>query len=67
MESFAAISVLDALANSLKEILLSTAKEILRNQKKKIQPLVTNEVLGLCDQRRQLRRQKYKSIEAGLK
>ena len=66
MESFAAISVLDALANSLKEMLLSTAKEILRNQKKKIQPLVTNEVLDLCDQKWPLRQQKHTSTEAGV-
>ena len=33
--------------------------------RKKIQPWVTNEVLDLCDQRRQLKQQKYTSTEAG--
>ena len=32
-----------------------------------IQSWVRNEVLDLCDQRRQLKRQKYTSTEAGLK
>ena len=35
-------------------------------QKKKIQPWVTNEVPDLCDQRRQLKQQKYTRTEAGL-
>ena len=59
---FSALCVLDSdvdtFANSLKEGLLSTAGEVLRRQRKKIQPWVTNEVLDLCDQRRQLKRQK---------
>ena len=33
---------------------------------KKIQPWVTNEVLGLCDQSWQLKQQKYTSTEAKL-
>ena len=37
-----------------------------RRKRKKIQPWVTNEVLDLCDQRRQLEQQKYTSTEAGL-
>ena len=53
---FSALCVLDSdvdtFANSLKEGLLSTAGEVLRRQRKKIQPWVTNEVLDLCDQRR---------------
>ena len=47
-------------------MLLSTAEEVLERQRKKIEPLVTNEVLDLCDKRRQLRQQKYTSTEAGL-
>ena len=43
---------LDTSAKSLKEILLSTAEQILVRQRKKIQPWVTNEVLDLRDQRR---------------
>ena len=38
----------------------------LGRQRKKIQPWVTNEVLNLFDQRRQLKQQKYTSTEAGL-
>ena len=59
-------SYIDTLANSLKEGLLSTAKGVLRRQKKRIQPWVTNEVLDLYDQRRHLKEQKYTSTEAGL-
>ena len=59
-------SDVDTLANSLEEGLLSTAEEILRRQWKKIQPLVTNETLDLCDQRWQLKQQQYTSTEIGL-
>ena len=59
-------SVVDTLANSLKEGLPYTAEEVLWRQRKKIQPWVTNEVLGLCDQRWQLKQQQYTSTEAGL-
>ena len=38
----------------------------LGKQRKKIQPWVTNEALDLCDQRRQLRQQKFTGTEAGL-
>ena len=47
-------------------MLLSTAEEVIGRQRKKTQPRVTNEVLGLCDQRPQLKQQKYTSTEAGL-
>ena len=49
-------------------MLLSTAEEVLGRQRKKIQPWVTNEDLDLCQQRRQLKKQKYsnKSTEIGL-
>ena len=60
---FAALSVLDSdvdtFANSVKEVALSTAEELFGRQRKKIQPLVTNEVLDLCDQRQQLKEQMY--------
>ena len=49
----------DTLANNLKEGLLSTAEELLGIQRKKMQLWVTNEVLELCDQRWQLKQQKY--------
>ena len=57
---------LDTSAKSLKEMLLSTAEQILVRQRKKIQPWVTNKVLDLCDQRRQLKQWKYTSTETGL-
>ena len=70
MGKFVALCVLDSdvdnLTYSLKEGQLSTAEEVLGKRRKKIQPWVTNEVLDLCDQRRQLKQQKYKSTEAGL-
>ena len=46
--------------------LVSTAEEVLGKQRKKIQPWVTNEVLDLCDQRRQLKQQKNANTEKGL-
>ena len=52
---FAALCVLDSdvdiLENSLKEVLLSTAEEVLGRQRKTIQPCVTNEGLALGDQK----------------
>ena len=39
----------DILTNSLKEVLLSTDKEVHGRQRKKIQLWVTNKVLDLCD------------------
>ena len=67
---FAALCILDSntntLANSLEEVLFSTAEEVLGRQRKKIQPWVTNKVLDQCDQKWQLKQQKYASTEAGL-
>ena len=67
---FAAISVLsndvETLANSLKQVLRSTAEEVAGRQGKQIQLWVTKEVLDLSDQRRQLRQQKQTSAEAEL-
>ena len=39
----------DTLANNIREALLSTAEEVLGKQRKKIQSLVTNEIVDLCD------------------
>ena len=70
MGKFVALCVLDSdvdnLTYSLKEGLLSTAEEVLGKRRKKIQPWVTKEVLDQCDQRRQLKQQKYTNTEAGL-
>ena len=67
---FAALCVLDidvgTVANGLKEVLLSTADEVLGRQRKRVQPWVINEILHLCDQRRQLKQQKYDSTGARL-
>ena len=67
---FAALCIFDSdvdtLASSLKEGQLSTAEEVLWRQRKKIEPWVTNELLDLCDQRRQLKQQKYTNTEAAL-
>ena len=51
-------------ANSLKEVLLSTAEKV-RRKEKKIQPWATNEVLNMCDQRRNLKQLRYTSTEVG--
>ena len=44
----------------------STVEHVLGRQGKQIKPWVTDEVLDLCDRKRQLRRQKHTSTEAGL-
>ena len=66
---FAALCILhndvNTLANSLKEVLVSTAEEVLGRQRKKIQPWITDEVLNLYDQRPQLKQQEYTSTGAG--
>ena len=59
---FAAFCILD----SLKERLLSTLEEVHGRQRKKVQPWVTNKVMDLGDQRRQLKQHKYTSTEAEL-
>ena len=59
-------SDVDTFANSLKEGLLATGEKVFGRQRKNIRPWVTNEVLDLCDQRRQLKQQKYANNEVGL-
>ncbi|GFR93520.1 retrovirus-related Pol polyprotein LINE-1 [Elysia marginata] len=54
-------SDVDTMANSLKEVLVSTAEEFLGRKHRTIQPWVTNEVLDLCDKRRELRKRKFGS------
>ena len=58
------ISDVDTLASDFREVLLTTAEEVLGRQRKKIKPWVTQEVLDLCDKRRQLRAEKHTSDEA---
>ena len=58
-------SNVDTVANSIRKVLLSTAEEVLGRLRKKIQSLVTNEVVDPCHHRRQLKQQKYTSTEAG--
>ena len=69
--TFAALCVIDSdvdtLAKRLKDGLLSTIEEVVERLWKKNEPWITNEVLDLCDQRRQPKQQKYTSTEAGLK
>ena len=59
-------SDVDTLWKSLKQVLFSTAEDVLGRQGWKILSWVKNEVLNLCDQRQQLRQQKHISTEAGL-
>ncbi|GFR92330.1 craniofacial development protein 2-like [Elysia marginata] len=65
---FAALTLIDndvdTMANSLKEVLVSTAEEVLGRKRRTIQPWVTNEVLDLCDKRRELRKRKFGSNRA---
>lgn len=43
---------LDTLTGNIRELLLSTAQEVLWHQRKKKQPLVAKDILEFCDQRR---------------
>jgi len=56
---FASLNLIDmdinTLANQTKEVLLTSAHEILGKRRRKIHPWVTNEVLDLCDERRKLK------------
>ena len=65
---FAALSLLnsdiDTLANNITSTLISSAEEVLGKKRHKNQPWVTDEVLELCDRRRELRHSKYESDEA---
>ena len=64
---FAALCVLDSDVDTrLKEVLFSKDEEVIGRQRRKIQPLVTIEVLDLCDQGRQQKQQKHTSTEAKL-
>ena len=62
---FSALNLLDSdvdtLAGGIKEVLLTTAEEVLGRKRKRIQPWVSNEVLDLCDKRRELKRKRRTS------
>ncbi|XP_076438257.1 uncharacterized protein LOC143277357 [Babylonia areolata] len=68
---FAALNLMDTdvdtLANNIKEVLTTTAEQVVGKERKRIQPWVTNEVLDLCDKRRELRGKKHSSNEARTK
>ena len=52
------------LGGDIKEVLLTTAEEVLDKRWKKIQPWIMNEVLNLCDKRRKLRGKKHSNDKA---
>ena len=56
---FAALNLIDndvdSLASEVNDVLLAAAKEVLGKKRKKIKPWVTDEILDLCDKRRELR------------
>ncbi|XP_076436542.1 uncharacterized protein LOC143276040 [Babylonia areolata] len=68
---FAALNLMDidvdTLANNIKEVLTTTAEQVVGKKRKRIQPWVTNEVLDLCGKRRELRKKKHSSNEARTK
>ncbi|XP_076443965.1 uncharacterized protein LOC143282251 [Babylonia areolata] len=68
---FAALNLMDidvdTLSNNIKEVLTTTAEQVVGKKRKRIQPWVTNEVLDLCDKRRELRKKKHPSNEARTK
>ncbi|XP_076452247.1 uncharacterized protein LOC143287892 [Babylonia areolata] len=68
---FAALNLMDidvdTLADNIKEVLTTTAEQVVGKKRKRIQPWVTNEVLDLCDKWRELRKKKHSSNEARTK
>ena len=62
---FAALTTInqdvDSLANNLKEVLISTAEEVIGRKRSKKQLWFTNDILDLCDERRTLKREKNSS------
>ena len=65
---FAALSTVDSdvdtLAGNIKEVLLTTADEVLGKPRRKKQPWITSDILDLCDERRALKKDKKISPEA---
>lgn len=63
---FAALATLDCdidtLAGNIKEVLLSTAKEVLGKRRKRKQPWVTEDILDLCDERRAWKKKKSQDL-----
>ena len=64
---FAALTLLDDdinnLTNNFNEAIHEVAEEVLGRQRKKRQPWVTNEILDLCDKKRDLKKTKHSSPE----
>ena len=52
-------SNVEELAKNFKEGVIETAEEILGRQRKRKQPWVTNDILDLCDTRRNLKGKRY--------
>ena len=63
---FAALIDIDIneLTSVFNEAIRSTATETLGKQRKKKQPWTTNDILDLCDKRRELKKDKYNSQDA---
>ena len=65
---FTALNLIDSnvemIAGNIKEVLLTTAEEVLGKRWKKIQLWITNEVLDLCNRRWELRGKKHSSNKA---
>ena len=62
---FAALSLLDKdineLTSNFNEVMKDAAEEVLGRKRKKKQAWMTDEILDLCDKRRELKQRKYKS------
>lgn len=60
---FAALTLIDndidTLSNNINDVLTTTAKEVLGQKRRTTKPWVTNEVLDLCDKRRELKKFKH--------
>ena len=65
---FSALGLLEndinTMTDNIKEVLQETAAEVLGKEKKKNKPWVTNDILNLCDERRELKKTKNDNSEA---
>ena len=64
---FAALNLIDVdidtLSNSINHVLRTTAEEVIGHKQKNSQPWVTNDVVKLCDERRELKKRKHVDAE----
>ena len=57
----------DAMADNVRDVLFTSAEEVLGKRRRKKQPWVTSDILDMCDERRVLKKDKNKDLESASK